>query len=122
MPKICNVEDCTYPVWGKGYCKSHQHLRTDKNKPKKPKVTSDKMVKNLAVYRVLRDKYLKDNPVCYRCGTNVNLTLHHMKGRLGGLLTDVSYYMTLCIPCHRWVTDYSKEAKVLGLSFDRSDK
>ena len=26
-------EPCTYPVWGKGFCKFHQHLRTDK-KPK----------------------------------------------------------------------------------------
>jgi hypothetical protein len=31
------ADGCYYPVWGKGYCKSHQYLRTDK-KPKKTPV------------------------------------------------------------------------------------
>ena len=35
MPKICNKEDCDNNVWGKGYCKYHQHLRTNK-KARKP--------------------------------------------------------------------------------------
>lgn len=35
MPKICNKEDCGNNVWGKSYCKHHQHLRTD-NKARKP--------------------------------------------------------------------------------------
>ncbi len=28
--KTCTYEGCTYPIWGGGYCKSHQHHRTDK--------------------------------------------------------------------------------------------
>jgi hypothetical protein len=41
MPKICTQEDCDNNVWGKGYCKYHQHLRTDKKarKPLIPKKT-----------------------------------------------------------------------------------
>jgi len=27
--KFCNAPDCSYPVFGKGYCKSHQHFRED---------------------------------------------------------------------------------------------
>ncbi len=38
MAKTCNVEDCDNPRWGKGYCKHHQYLRTDK-KPKPLKQT-----------------------------------------------------------------------------------
>ena len=34
MPKICNDTECEYPVWGKGYCRMHQYLRTDPKKPK----------------------------------------------------------------------------------------
>lgn len=33
MAKVCLVDSCNNPVWGKGYCKWHQTLRTDK-KPK----------------------------------------------------------------------------------------
>jgi hypothetical protein len=32
--KTCKHPSCSYPVFGKGYCKSHQYLRIDK-KPKK---------------------------------------------------------------------------------------
>jgi hypothetical protein len=32
MAKECKHEECTYPVWAKGYCKKHQYLRTDKKK------------------------------------------------------------------------------------------
>jgi len=32
--KICNKEGCENPVFGGGYCKYHQYLRTDKKKPK----------------------------------------------------------------------------------------
>jgi len=34
MPKICKAEGCSYNVWGKGYCKMHQRLRTDSKRPK----------------------------------------------------------------------------------------
>ena len=35
MAKECNKEDCTNPVFGKGYCKWHQYLRADKKTPKR---------------------------------------------------------------------------------------
>lgn len=36
MAKTCQYQGCHYPVWGKGYCKFHQYLRTDlKRKPVK---------------------------------------------------------------------------------------
>ena len=62
MPKICNQDECDYPVWGKGYCKIHQYLRTDpkapkplgrselKSKPKAIKQISDKRKEKLKGY------------------------------------------------------------------------
>lgn len=34
MPKVCLVEDCSNYIFGKGYCRNHQYLRTDSKKPK----------------------------------------------------------------------------------------
>ena len=31
--KICNADNCNNPVFGGGYCKFHQYLRQEKNKP-----------------------------------------------------------------------------------------
>jgi hypothetical protein len=31
--KTCNKEGCAYPSFGKGYCRSHQYLRTGKSVP-----------------------------------------------------------------------------------------
>ena len=30
VKKKCKADGCSYPVFGKGYCKIHQYLRTDK--------------------------------------------------------------------------------------------
>jgi len=30
MPKVCAINGCNNPVFGKGFCKKHQYLRTDK--------------------------------------------------------------------------------------------
>ena len=48
MPKICLAEECKYNVFGKGYCKKHQYLRTDK-KPKPLKPISEKRIQEKKV-------------------------------------------------------------------------
>jgi hypothetical protein len=63
MPKICSSEGCYNNVWGKGYCKFHQYLRTDKKK-KTINPISDKRLNELALYRPIRDKYLNENTSC----------------------------------------------------------
>lgn len=40
--KPCTVDGCGYPRFAKGYCRTHQYLRTDKKKPKPIKARSDK--------------------------------------------------------------------------------
>jgi hypothetical protein len=43
MPKICNEPECDWNVFGKGYCKKHQYLRTDK-KPSRIRPRSEKAI------------------------------------------------------------------------------
>lgn len=106
MPKICLKEGCNYNVFGKGYCKIHQYLRTDKKKSEKKKVKrmrpfSKKRGEELDEYYSLRDKYLEEHEFCEVRGCNNKTTnLHHKKGRSGKLLTDVRYFMACCSECH----------------------
>lgn len=83
---------------------------------------SNNRAKQLKEYRVKRDKFLKDNPFCARCGSRNNLTLQHLSGREGNRLTDESNFMTLCWPCHQWATEYSKEAIEQGYAKSRLKK
>lgn len=119
MPKICNVDDCSNNVFGKGYCKYHQHLRTDKKtvqkKPLKPiKNISVKMQLELKVYRMERDKYMKDHSKCeFRDCFRYATDLHHKSGR-GQNLSNVETFMALCRKCHTWIHENPKEARLLG--------
>jgi len=105
MPKICNEEGCENNVWGKGYCKWHQHRRTDKKvgfkKSKAIQPISKKRLEELATYRPLRDKYLRENTECeVRECTNKSTHIHHKNGRIGAILYYVPYFMAVCNECH----------------------
>jgi len=148
MGKPCKHSGCLNPIWSTGFCKHHQHERSDEkwirtlekkkegsqglkntsirnsqiaNKPRKSiNKVSDKMKENLALYRVLRNQYLKDNPICQfpNC-TSTELDLHHKKGKIGSLLTDVRYFCGLCRKHHSYCEEQPIIAKELGLSLDR---
>lgn len=138
MPKVCGQENCGNYVFSNGYCKWHQASRTDKKwlngskgqltkesvlKPttsKRIKQISDKKLEELKEYRIVRDRYFKNNPVCEfpNCSSR-EITLHHAKGRIGSLLTDDRYFKSLCMYHHRVIEENPTEAKRLGLSFDR---
>ena len=116
--KKCSEEGCDYPVWARGKCRMH-----DKGKPKsKPKKAispiSDKEKERLKEYRVLRDKFLFDNPYCKICG-GMATDLHHMKGRVGDNLTDVDNFLALCRFCHNRVEENPKWSKENGYSKNR---
>lgn len=144
MPKICQSTECTYNVFSHNYCKQHQNSRTDDKwlksskgkitpkvkesglkppKSKRIKPISDKQLVMLAEYRLVRDKYFKDNPICEFKGCySTELTLHHRAGKIGDLLTDSRYFCSLCFEHHRWVHDNDFEARELGLLVSRLDK
>ena len=118
MAKVCNSDDCSNPRWGKGYCKYHQHLREDKKDPKfairkSIKPISDKKSKELAIYRVNRDKFMDENPVCQygNCKREAN-DLHHKAGR-GIELTNVDNFMAVCREHHTYIHLHPKESRSL---------
>ena len=59
---------------------------------KRIKSVSDKRLAELAEYRVVRDLYLREHPICefYTCDCR-EVELHHMAGRIGKLLIDPKY-------------------------------
>lgn len=84
---------------------------------------SEKKAKQLVEYRKARDEYFKDHPRCEFLGCyKTDITLHHMAGRTGDLLTDKRYFKSLCVKHHRWVEENPESAKKLGLSTTRLDK
>ena len=108
--KKCEEEKAIYSKGLCQYCywreKNSQSKSTLKRTPIKRKANfikpiSDKRAKDLSKYRPLRDKYLKENPVCEvkECH-NKTTNLHHKKGRTGSLIYDVKYFMACCSTCH----------------------
>ena len=95
----------------------------DKSVLKRIKSVSDKKLVELAEYRVVRDQYLKDHPICefYTCDCR-EVELHHAKGRIGSLLTDIRYFRSLCREHHQWAEKNPVLAKEMGLSLSRLDK
>lgn len=86
------------------------------------KPISDKQAKRLKEYRIVRDEYLNEHPSCERCGNPNNLTIHHMKGKIGDLLCDKRYFKTLCMKCHNFIEIHVEIAKETGFSLNRLDK
>jgi hypothetical protein len=72
-----------------------------KKKPKRIPAFSDKKLEQHKEYRILRDKYLSEHPICEVHDCNKPTTnLHHKKGRIGDLLCNVNYFMACCSTCH----------------------
>ena len=134
VPKLwrSNPKTCYYCARGVAKNTLLPERGSDTNQKKKSRLKpiskgrikkcSDKQAERLKEYRIVRDKYLKENPTCARCGTTNNLSLHHLAGREGKLLTDVNNFMTLCIPCHSWASEFTKDAIEQGFARSRLQK
>lgn len=48
--------------------------------------------------------------------------VHHKKGRIGKLLTDIRYFLGVCRECHNKIELYPLWAKENGYSLNRLDK
>lgn len=100
---------------------------------KKIKRRSNKRAKQERLYLKLRDKFLQENPQCavhklkfhdpwggvHFC---VATQVHHKKGRIGDLLTDVRYFLPVCDEGHKEIEDNPKWAKEQGFSLNRLSK
>ena len=63
---------------------------------------------------------LRDAYVCRNCLAGVLVEIHHRQGRAGDNLNRLSNLLTLCPPCHRFVTEHPDAAYKAGLSVRRT--
>ena len=114
MPKLCDAESCYNPRWGKGYCKYHQHLRTDK-KPKAIRPIAIAREEDYKIYRPRRDKYMREHPNCEVKECNKpSQDLHHVNGRTNDRLYDVKYFMAICRKHHTKIDEDTVWAREEG--------
>lgn len=95
-------------------------------KPRKVKglrPRSEKRLKQETEYAKVKKLFLLANPKCQFEGcTAKSKDVHHMAGRIGNLLTDVSKFKALCRKHHDFVELNPTWAKANGYSLDRYNK
>ena len=125
VPKLwkSNPKMCYYCAKGlaQNALLSKKGSNTNQKKKSRLKPISDKQAERLKEYRVVRDKFLKENPTCWNCGSSPT-ECHHGAGRIGNLLTDTKYFVALCRACHVKAELSPEWAKENGFSFSRLDK
>lgn len=95
-----------------------------KYQTKEIKKVSTRMQKLNAMYKVLRDSFMKHHPKCeanLQGCTKTATECHHTKGR-GQYYLDDSTYIPLCHNCHVFIEKSPKWAKENGFSLDRLKK
>ena len=91
----------------------------------RPNPVSEKRSKQMEVYRILRDQFLKDHP---KCGASlpgclsVATEVHHMSGKEGERLNDTTEWLAICRNCHTAITEDSNGAIENGLSHRRNQQ
>lgn len=84
---------------------------------------SVKRAKQEREYSAIRVQFLYDYPVCQVPGCYMTShQVHHKKGRIGDLLTDVRYFLAVCWGCHKQIEENPKWAKENGYSLSRLSK
>jgi len=118
----CNILKYIYAKQMCQYCYWKSKPKKEIQKQFKPiKKFTKKSLDNLKRYRIVRDKFLKENPICMYPGCiSLEVTLHHGKGRLGSLLTDKRFFKSLCWPHHQHIENNPALALTLGLSYSRT--
>ena len=135
--KDCKKEDY---IFSKGRCKPCSNIeyarKTKENRGTKKGTTrkngnykiprfSKSKLRDLVIYRPIRDKFLKENPICQVRGCNNDTTNnHHRKGRIGDLLYNVKWFMACCSTCHPQKIHFTqvKWAKEMGYILNKSIK
>jgi len=92
-------------------------------KPRKPiKRISDKRAAQNKEYLILRKAYLRANPFCAVYPKQQATQIHHKKGRIGKLLTDIKYFLPVSDEGHQKIEMNPNWAKEMGYSLSRLGK
>jgi hypothetical protein len=74
-------------------------------------------------YLKLKKQFLKDHPVCQVKGcTKKACDVHHQKGRLGALLTNMTYFLGVCRGHHKTIEQNPRWSREQGYSVSRLAK
>ena len=84
---------------------------------------SPQRAKEERLYLKLNREFLIEHPSCQaqipgQC-TYQSSEVHHKKGRVGKLLTDVTNFLAVCHNCHEWIENHTIEAQELGFSINK---
>ena len=102
------------------YCNLCDRVLFEKKKPiTKIKKVSDKKALNDAIYKVLRDKFISENPICMVFKNFPSTDVHHKKGKIGKNYLDVSTFLAVCREAHRKIEDNPEWARENGYSESR---
>lgn len=133
--KICDGCGLDSFIWknvdGKRYCKQCSN-NTGVAKPSNIKPTarlkpipprSQKRSKEERIYSGKRIIFLQENPMCQAhlpgiC-TKHATQIHHKKGKIGGLLLNILFWLGVCHACHEWIENNREEAMEKGFSIKR---
>ena len=102
--------------------KNGQKPKANKKQPPIKRRATKRQVQELQ-YNVLRIEFLgkKENQICPVTGQKTN-EVHHKKGRIGALLTDVRYFLAVSHDGHKKIENNPKWAKEMGYSLSRLAK
>lgn len=122
MSKHCKDPNCKEPHYKIGLYKYHYKAKTELINTKKHviKSMSFKQYDRLKKYRVLRDDYMKEHPLCEaKLGGCLGKSdsNHHKKGRIGDDL--FKHFMATCSVCHEAIERMGKEVYDLGFKIKR---
>ena len=97
-------------------CQTKHSYKPTNKKPLAPR--SAKRAKQESLYSSKRKMFMLAHPMCQAnipglCTSN-STDIHHVKGRVGELLLDENYWMSVCRACHQWIETHPVEAKKLG--------
>lgn len=119
---MCTFPGCTRPTpAGKEFCFMHNaKYGTVKIKNSD---NSDDRAEQEKIYAKNKKAYITAHPTCEvkECGQPAN-DIHHQAGRVGDLLTDENYFMSVCRKHHNVIEKNPAWAKQEGYSVSRLQK
>ncbi len=98
----CSYPGCPALVSGRGgrYC--NEHLRIVRAQQDARRGTAAERGYD-AAWRAVRARFLREHPVCARCGRPAT-TVHHMRRKRAGGSDDEDNLVALCASCHNAIT------------------
>ena len=95
-----------------------QEIRSSKKptskRQKRIRRVSIKKAADLKEYYAMRARFLANVDLCEVCHTDRPVEIHHRRGRVGSLLTDLRHLLATCHRCHQWLHENVEEARTLG--------